>query len=77
MNISMTIQVLAAFYIYLNQDKKDPAYYGDIVKPGDADNVLMRWKNSDKDYKVIFGDLKAETVTYETLVQLEKTLPKK
>ena len=64
------------FYLILNVQKKDAAYYGDIVSPGDANNVLMRWKVSDNDYRVVFGDLKVETVTSETLKVLEKTLPK-
>ncbi len=73
----MPIAGAAQFYMLLVQDQKKPAYYGDRVSPGDSDNVLMRWKESGNDYRVIFGDLKAETVTYETLVQLEKTLPEK
>jgi hypothetical protein len=36
----------------------------------------MRWKVSDKEYRVIFGDLHAETVTPEKLAELEKALPK-
>ncbi len=66
----------ANFYMLLVTDQKDPAYYGDRVAPGDPNQVLMRWKISDKDYRVIFGDLKAETVTSETLAILEKILPK-
>ena len=75
MQIFGTFQSLGVFYSTLVQEKKEPAYYGDKVSPGDADNVLMRWKVSDNDYRVIFGDLKVETVTYETLIHLEKTLP--
>ena len=76
MDISMTVQGLAAFYIFLNQDKKDPAYYGNIVTPQDFDQVLMRWKVSDTEYRVIFGRLNVMTVTNEVLAELEKTLPK-
>ena len=36
----------------------------------------MRWKISSNDYIVIFGDLKVEILTKETLVELEKTLQK-
>ena len=76
MDVSKTIQGLALFYIFLNQDKKDPAYYGDIVTPEDVDKVLMRWKISDNEYRVIFGSLYAETVTADVLAELEKNLPK-
>jgi len=67
---------LRRFYGLLQWDKKDPAYYGKIVTPKDADKVLMRWKVSDSEYRVIYGDLHAETVTPEKLAELEKALPK-
>jgi hypothetical protein len=51
-------------------------YYGNVVTPKDADKVLMRWKLSDNEYRVIFGDLHAETVSPERLAELEKSLPK-
>jgi len=60
----------------LIDDRKDPAYYGRTVTPRDADKVLLRWKLSDKEYRVIFGDLHAETVSPERLADLEKSLPK-
>ncbi len=71
----MPITGLAAFYMQLVQDKNDPAYYGEIVTPEDADKVLMRWKVSENEYRVIFGDLKAETVDADVLAELESTLP--
>jgi hypothetical protein len=72
----MPIRGLGRFYGLLQWDKKDPAYYGKIVTPKDADKVLMRWKVSDNEYRVIFGDLHAETVTAEKLAELEAALPK-
>jgi hypothetical protein len=36
----------------------------------------MRWKVSDTEYRVIFGDLHAETVSPEKLAELERTIPK-
>jgi hypothetical protein len=60
------------FYVGLVQDRKDPAYCGKTVTPKDADKVLLRWKLSDKEYRVIYGDLHAETVTPEKLAELEK-----
>jgi len=64
------------FFMGLMGDGKDPAYYGQTVAPKDADKVLLRWKVSDKEYRVIFGDLHAETVSPEKLAELEKNLPK-
>jgi len=34
----------------------------------------MRWSISDNEYRVIFGDLRAENVTAEELAELEKSL---
>jgi hypothetical protein len=36
----------------------------------------MRWKVSDNEYRVIFGDLHAERVSREKLAELEAALPK-
>ena len=67
---------IGIFYARLQYDAKDPAYYGEIVTPRDADKVLLRWKVSDSEYRVIYGDLHAETVTTEKLAELEAALPK-
>jgi hypothetical protein len=64
------------FYVGLVQQKKDPAYYGDTLTPKDSDKVLLRWRLSDNEYRVIYGDLHAETVSPEKLAELEATLPK-
>jgi outer membrane lipoprotein-sorting protein len=74
--IGMPIAGIGSFYQTLVQDKKDPAYYGQFVTPEDTDCVLMRWKVSDNEYRIIFADLHAETVSAETLADLEKDLPK-
>lgn len=73
--LTMTAQGPSLFYSTLVQEEKDPAYYGDIVTPQDADQVLVRWKLSDSEYRVIFGDLRTETVSAEVLAELEKALP--
>lgn len=72
----LPIQGTVTFYMMLIQEKKDPAYYGSVVTPQDADKVLMRWKVSDNEYRVIYADLHAETVTPAKLAELEKTLPR-
>jgi len=71
----MPIRGLGRFYRWLQFDKKDPAYYGKTVTPKDTDKVLLRWKVSDNEYRVIFGDLHAEMVTADALAELEKLLP--
>jgi hypothetical protein len=65
------LQSLGMFQMKLVQEKKDPAYYGDIVTPDDADAILYRWKNDDGTYTVIFGDLSSGEMSYEDMVKLE------
>ena len=72
----MPIQMLGGFYGTLMQEKKEPAYYGKVVTPGDKALVLLRWKTGDNEYRVLFGDLHAETVDADTLGKLEAALPK-
>jgi hypothetical protein len=76
LDIMMPIQGAGMFYMLLTQEKKEPAYYGNVVTPQDADKVLLRWKLSDKEYRVIFGGLHVETVDAATLAELEGALPK-
>jgi outer membrane lipoprotein-sorting protein len=68
----LSIQGACMFYGKLVKENKDAAYYGDKVTPQDADMVLMRWKISDDEYKVIFGDLSIGSATAEELAELEK-----
>ena len=74
MEIFGTFQSLGMFYITLVEDKKEPVYYGETVGPEDAGAVLMRWKISDNEYRVIFGDLSVGNATAEELAELEKPL---
>jgi len=63
------------FYRQLARENKDVVYYGDTVTAEDVDMVLMRWKISDNEYRVIFGDLTTENVPAESLAELEALLP--
>lgn len=62
------------FYKTLDKENKDPVYNGKTVKPDDADKVLLRWKLDDGQYRVIFGDLHADTVTADVMKKLETVL---
>jgi hypothetical protein len=55
----------------LARDDSDVLYFGDRVRPGDSDHVLMRWRMGEDRYRVLFGDLRAETVGAEELIDLE------
>lgn len=76
MEIMRPIQSLSMFYMKLVQDKKEPVYYGESVEPEDAGAILLRWKVSDGQYRVIFGDLKTIDVSAEQLAELEALQPK-
>ena len=52
-------------------DETPGVVYGNTVGPKDKGKVLLRWKLDDGRYEVIFGDLRAETVTAERLLALE------
>ncbi len=60
-----------ARYAYLIQTGKDAVYYGDTADPRDSNAVLVQWKLSDNEYKVVFGDLREETVSAEELIRLQ------
>jgi hypothetical protein len=68
---TLDISFGAFFFDKLTREKKDPVYYGDTVTVNDPDKVLVRWKISKKRYRVIYGSLKAETVSAEKLAELE------
>jgi hypothetical protein len=60
-NISVTAPI-GMFYLKLAEEGRQLEYFGATVKPGDSDAVLMRWKLDDSHWRVIYGDLRAETV---------------
>jgi outer membrane lipoprotein-sorting protein len=75
MDIMLPIQSLGMFYMTLVQEKKDPAYYGKTVAPGDEKAILLRWKASDTTYKVIMGDLSVTEMSEEQLKEMESQMP--
>jgi len=68
---AITLQGPFLFYNKLAQEGKEPAYYGDKVTTKFGESVLMRWKVSDGNYRVIFGDLTTADVTAGELAELE------
>ena len=68
------IRFLNKFCLELSDTNEDFAYYGKTVTPIDTDKVLMRWKASDNEYRVIYGDLHAESITPDKLAMLEKQI---
>jgi len=56
------MQAMLVFYRQLLVEDREPGYFGATVRPGDSDAVLMRWKLDDGRSRVIYGDLRTETV---------------
>ncbi len=70
----MLLQGPFMFYQKLVQEDKEPAYYGDEVTAEWPDSVLMQWKVSENQYRVIYGDLTAENVSGEELAEMQPKL---
>ncbi len=70
-NEAMKLQGPFIFYQKLTQEGNEPVYHGDKVTAEFGDSVLMRWKVSDKQYRVIFGNLTVKTVSADELAALE------
>jgi hypothetical protein len=56
---------------HLQRHNAEAVYNGKTVGPDGKDKVLLRWKQDDGQYRVIFGDLRHETVDAERLKKLE------
>ena len=63
--IFFKIRGLSAFYKELVEDGIEVEYNGSSVGALDYDKVLMRWKLEDGRWRVIYGDLRAETIGVE------------
>jgi hypothetical protein len=59
------------FYGELMTDANDVAYYGDRVAARHPHAVLMRWRTSDDNYRVVFGDLRVRSAGAGELADLE------
>jgi hypothetical protein len=46
-------------------EDREPEYFGATVQPGESDAVLVRWKHDDQHMRVVYGDLRIETVRIE------------
>ena len=68
---------MSGYYQNLLSQGIDVAYYGDNIDLGDGNTVLMQWKISEGQYKVIFADLQAKTVSAERLIELQRQMLQK
>jgi hypothetical protein len=56
------VNAACRFYGELVQEDCDVKYHGDKVTASDIDDELMRWRMSEGEYRVIYGDLRVETI---------------
>jgi len=66
-----TMRAACEFYEALENGGQDPAWHGAAVGPADFDRVLLRWRLEDGNYRVVYGDLRAEIVDADRLAELE------
>ena len=71
------VQLVKSKYEQMLESGKDVAYYGDNIDSPDGNSLLMHWRLSDGSYKVIFGDLREETVSAEKLIRLQSGILQK
>ncbi|MBN1126395.1 MAG: zf-HC2 domain-containing protein [Sedimentisphaerales bacterium] len=72
MKAMMKLQLGCTSLTMMSAQGKDVAYYGETVGPNDVGKVLVRWKEDNGNYTVIYGDLRVEEVSPEKLAELEK-----
>jgi len=53
------------YFMQLVRDGCEPEFFGETVTHADTDKVLVRWKLADGQVRVIYGDLRAETLPAE------------
>jgi hypothetical protein len=70
------LETTSMFYGELVFQEKDVVYHGKVVTADDPDLPLLRWKISDDEYRVIFGDLNIKNVSLKQLAELETALDK-
>jgi hypothetical protein len=58
----LSLDIACRFYDQLVEENKNVVYHGDKVTAQDIDAELMQWRISDNEYRVIYGDLRTETV---------------
>ena len=59
------VRDFSAFYAQLVEDGIPVEYHGDSVGALDHGKVLMRWRLDDGRWRIIYGDLRAQTVDEE------------
>ena len=74
---SDVLEGMSKFHEHLIQQGKEVVFYEGSIEPEDGNAVLMHWKLSDDNYKVIFGDLREREVSAEELIKLQSRMLQK
>ncbi len=67
---------LGQFYEDLTNQGRDVVFYGESADPKDRHAILMHWKLSDGQYRIIYNDLTARTVSPSALIRLQSRMLK-
>jgi hypothetical protein len=65
------LEQVGQVYATLENEGKDPAYYGDKVTAEFPHAVLLRWKIGNDRYRAVLGDLSVRDVASDELARLE------
>jgi hypothetical protein len=65
MRLGIEIAGGTMYYMKLVRDGHEPEYFGDEVTPAETDRVLLRWRLDDGQVRVVYGDLRVETLPAE------------
>ena len=67
----MAFRSACTFFCKLKKEQSEVAYYGEKIQANHRDMVLLRWLQSDGQYRVVFGDLQVEVLAPTVLEQNE------
>lgn len=68
------IESLREFYQDLTNQGRDVVFYGESADPKDRHSILMHWKLSNGEYRIIYNDLTARTVSSSALIRLQSRM---
>ncbi len=71
------IESLKNFYDDLVRQGRDVTFYGESADPEDRHAILMHWKMPNGEYRVVYNDLSARTISAAALVRLQSRMIQK
>ena len=74
---SNEVSIAKIRYQYLIDRGKEAVFYGQSTNLQDSNAIVLQWKLSDGNYRVVFANLHEETVTAEELIKLQSRMLQK